>query len=181
MVGLTIFLMSVAGVLMCQWFGMIMTEATNSRVNASEKARKFLSKLNNELTSAKIVKLGTGTATTFTELSGNVLQTANAIQITSTTNTNFYVRYFTDAASKSLRRTTEQSNIVSTIVTGLVNTTVFTIEDFTGTVLTNAQNNRVYGVALQIKEWQATVRQKAGTNQYTTYNVHTKIAARTSP
>ena len=42
MVAMAILLMAVAGVMMCQWFGMIMTERTRGKVDANDRASEFL-------------------------------------------------------------------------------------------------------------------------------------------
>ena len=181
LVGLTIFLLAVAGVLMCQWFGMIMTESTNSRVTDNDKARRFLAQLNADLMTAKTVSIGTGALSSFAMVGPNLTQSANSIQINSSTNTNQYVRYYQDSSDLSLKRITYATNKATAWVTGVVNTAVFSLQNYAGVVLTNSQNNCVVGLNLKIHEWQATLRQHAGTNNYVDYNLHTKITLRPTP
>jgi hypothetical protein len=152
MVATSVFLLVVGGVISSHLFGMRMMEPTTARQRAADESRKLLNTLANDIRSARTVRLGSGSSSSFTEVGMNALQRANAIQIYPTTNTTIYLRYFRDSATKTLRRVTNGTTISVPIVSGVTTTYPFTFEDFRGTILTNDQMNSVVGLALQYSE-----------------------------
>lgn len=152
MVATAILLLVVGGVISSHLFGMRMMEPTNARQRAADESRKLLNTLANDIRSARTVRLGSGSATAFTEVGMNALQSANAIQVYPTTNTAIYLRYFRDSATKSLRRVTNGTTTSTLVVSGVNTTYPFTFEDFSGNVLTNDQMNSVVGLSLQFSE-----------------------------
>jgi hypothetical protein len=89
--------------------------------------------------------------------------------------TNVWVRYFLDASSKTLRRTssTEPTRIISNYIT---NTIIFQAEDHVGTVLTNYTNHRVVRMLLEYYQWEFPVAKVGGHYDY--FRLQTRVTRR---
>ena len=83
-----------------------------------------------------------------------------------------YIYYFRDSTAETLDRVALQSSNAVAIATSVTNATVFTMEDFSGTVQTNSQNNAVTSVLLQVRS----VAPKTGVPD--SYQVRAKITRR---
>ena len=76
-------------------FGLRMMQITRAKLGANDEARKAIGKLVSEVRSAKLVKIGTGSLSTFTEVGVDTLQKGSALQLyTIDDNTNQFIRYF---------------------------------------------------------------------------------------
>jgi Tfp pilus assembly protein PilW len=174
-----IFVTLVAGVISCHLLGLRMFELTKAKVGASDDAREAISLLIGEVRNAKLLRIGNGSLTAFTECGVNSNQVGNAIQIYPTTATNQFVRYWWEAGDKTLRRTTNGVAASKVIANSVSNNLVFTAEDFNGTVHTNNFNNRVIGLTLQFYQLQYPLTQIGPGNFYDFYQLRTKITRRT--
>ena len=179
MISLSLLGLVLGGVITSHLFGLRMYEISKVKLGASDEARKAISLMISEIRSAKIIALGDGSLSTFSEVPMNTLQQGTAIQINSSTNTNFFIRYFWDVTDNKLKRTTNGSSAVSIVADYITNNLVFTSEDYTGTVLTNNQNNRVIGLTLQFYQLQYPVVRIGPGNLYDFYQLRTKITRRT--
>jgi len=157
--------------------GLQMFELTKVKLGASDDARTALGKLSSEIRSAKIIRIGEGTATSFTEAGQDQPQRGGAIQIYSSTNTNFYVRYYLDG--DNLMRNVTNSTAVSTVAHSISNNIVFTAENFRGQTLTSNQNNRVIALSMQFYELQNPPIQIGVGKYYDFYQLRTKMTRRT--
>ena len=108
----------------------------------------------------------------------DTLQRGSAIQVYPTTDTNTFVRYFRDADQK-LKRIPSGTASPTVIVSAISNEVVFTSEDFKGTILTNNENNRVIGLALQFYQLEYPSVSIGPGNLYDFYQLRTKITRRT--
>lgn len=149
MVASAILTMVLAGVLVSHLFGMRMFQLTKAKLGASDEARLAISKIVDEIRSAKLLRVGDGDLSSFTETPLGSEQKGRALQIYATTNTNFFVRYFWDSSDKKLKRTTNGSTAVFVVANAISNAVIFRSEDYLGRVLTNNQNNRVIGLNLE--------------------------------
>jgi Tfp pilus assembly protein PilW len=173
----TLTTMVLGGVIYAHIVGIRMFQFTESKLGGNDDARDALSRLTEEVRSAKIVRVGNGDAGTFAECSAGALQQGNALQIYPTRNGSNYIQYFL-ASDDALRRKTSDSNALSTIARYVTNRIVFTSENFAGATLTNNENNRVIGLNLQFYQLQFGGVQ-VGTNRfYDYYQVRTRITRR---
>src|SRR5439155_21057321 len=99
----------------------------------------------------------------------------SAIQVYPSTNTNVFVRYFWSATDRTLRRATNGAAQSSLVASAVSNAMVFSSEDFSGHVLTNNENNRVIGLALQFYQLQYPAVAIGPGNFYDYYQRRTKI------
>ncbi len=171
-------LMVLAGVITGHLFGVHMFQITKAKLGASDEARKAISYMISEIRSAKIVRIGNGNLTSFTEIGMNTQQVGNAIQIYPTVATNSYIRYFWDTTDKKLKKTTNSSSSSLVVANFITNSSVFTSEDYKGTILTNNQNNRVIGLSLQFYQIQYPIVMIGPGNFYDFYMLRTKITRR---
>src|SRR5206468_529749 len=78
-------------------------------------------------------------------------QVGNAIRIYPTTNFSQYIYYFQNPTNQVLMKKVLSSTVAVTNATGVTNLSPFAIESFTGTVLTNSQDNCVLSLLLQMR------------------------------
>ena len=178
MVTMAIFLFIMTGVLSSYMYGLRMFEITKPKLSASDDAREAISKLVNEIRSAKLVRIGNGTLNSFTAVGVNAAQTGSAIQIYATTDTNSFVRYYWDAGEQKLKRLESGAVTFSVMANAVTNAQVFTSEDMAGNIITNNLNNRVIGLSLQFNQIQYPIMAVGPGNYYDFYQLRTKITRR---
>jgi type II secretory pathway pseudopilin PulG len=178
MVTMSILMMVLAGVLMAHLFGVRLFQITKAKLGANQEARQAISMLMDEIRSGKLVKVGSGSLASFTEVGMNSIQQGSAVQIYPTGDTNTFIRYFWDARDQQLKRTTNGSSAVSIVANSITNALVFTAEDCNGTTLTNNQNNRVIGLTLQFYQIQYPIVLIGPGQYYDFYQLRTKITRR---
>jgi prepilin-type N-terminal cleavage/methylation domain-containing protein len=166
------------GVIATHMAGMRMIEITKAKLGANDEARQGISLMIDEIRTAKLVKIGTGNLSTFTEVPVNTPQRGTAVQIYPSVQTNQFIRYFWDGSSRRLLRTTNGASSMSIVANSITNDIVFTAEDFKGTILTNNQNNRVIGLTLQFYQIQYPIVQIGPGQFYDFYQLRTKITRR---
>lgn len=149
MISAAVLMLVVGGVVFSHLFGMRMYQITKAKLGASDEARSAISKMVTEIRSAKILKVGNGDLSSFTEVGENSQQKGSAIQIYATTNTNDFVRYFWDPSDKKLKRTADGASAAFVVANSISNAVIFRAENHLGQVLTNNQNNRVIALELQ--------------------------------
>ena len=88
-----------------------------------------------------------------------------------------FVRYFRDSDEK-LKRVANGSPTPTVIASAISNQVVFTSEDFMGAVLTNNENNRVIGLALQFYQLEYPSVSIGPGNLYDSYQLRAKITRR---
>jgi Tfp pilus assembly protein PilW len=178
MVTMAILFLFITGILYAHLFGIRMFEITRAKLGASDDARRAISLLVSEIRTAKSIKIGNGSLSSFAEVPINTAQIGNAIQIYTTTNTNAFIRYFWDSADNKLKRTADGSTTANVIAHYITNNTVFTSEDFAGNVITDNQNNRVIGLSLQFYQIQYPAYTIGPGNYYDFYQLRAKVTRR---
>jgi len=146
MIGTAIFLIVSGGVLVAHLFGMRLLEVNGPKSGTDQESNRALGVMAADIRSAKLLLIGNGTAASFISVSLNTPQAGNAIQVYPSTDTNVFIRYFTDAGD--LKRTLT-SGPETSVAHSVCNSLVFTAEDYVGNLLTNFQNNSLVGVNLQ--------------------------------
>lgn len=180
-IALAIFVIVIGGMSVTYLFGMRLFNIVKPKLDATDQARLLVGKLNYEVKSATQIKVGTGSATSFTEAAVNSAQSGNAIQIQPDTDTNYFVRYFWNASDQTVKRLVSQNktnSTLSTIATSVTNQIIFSAQDYTGHVLTNNQNNRVISMTLQFYQKEYPSGSKASGNASDFYQVQTRITRR---
>ena len=144
MVSASLMMMVMAGIIGANIFGLRMMQITRAKLGANDEARKAIGKLVSEVRSAKLVKIGTGSLSTFTEVGVDTLQKGSALQLyTIDDNTNQFIRYFWDSSDNRLKRTTNGASSVAVIASYITNSLIFSCEDYKGNTRTN-QHHREF-------------------------------------
>ncbi len=179
MVGVSVLIVVLLGVLSGHFFGMKMFQITKAKLGASDEARKAVAKLTDEVRGAKWLQVGTGNAISFSPIPDGEPQRGSAVEIYSTEGTNQFVRYFLDTEEKRLKRITSENSSPQIIATAITNQIVFASENRSGTVLTNSENNRVLSLTLQFYQIQYPIVKVGPGEYYDFYQLRTRITRRT--
>ena len=179
LVAMAIFTTIMAMMLTINFYGMKMYQVTKSKLGASDDARRAVSLLSKELREAKIVRIGNGSLSTFTEVAANDPQRGNAIEIYRTTNTTTFVRYFLDDTDKQLKRTENGLSVMTVVANFVTNSAVFTREDYLGNTLSNNNAVCAVGLALEFYQIQYPIVEIGPGKFYDYYRISTKTTPRT--
>jgi hypothetical protein len=177
MVTLALTMVIVGAAVMAHLYGIHMFEFVRPKVVACDEARDTVSRLIEEIRSANEIKVGTGNLTNFVEAPLNTAQMGNAIRVFPTTNTTVFVTYFWDATDQTLKRTADRRTAMI-LARSVTNQFVFSARDFQGTLLSNADNNRVIDVELKFNQMQYPKAPPGKGNLYDFYQVRTRITRR---
>jgi hypothetical protein len=172
-------LLVISAVIGAHLYALRMHELTKPKLSASDEARAAVARLTDEIRSAHLIRVGTGSLASFTEAGPGAPQMGSAIQVYPTLSTNDFIRYFWDGADRKLKRMTNDALQATVVANAVSNAVVFTAEDFAGNVLTNNYNNRVIGLTLQFYQIQYPVMAIGPGNLYDFYQLRTKITRRT--
>lgn len=149
-VSMSVFSLTIIGIIACHLAGLRFNWFIQPKIENAEYARETLTRVMEEVRSATSIQVGSGTSSTFAPAGATNVQSGNAMRVFSSTSTNQFIYYFYDSSSLSLNRVPLQGGPFVTIASGVTNA-VFDMEDFSGTVLTNSQNNAVLGILLQLQ------------------------------
>jgi hypothetical protein len=178
MVAGTLLMMVLAGVLSAHLFGIRMFEITKAKLGANDEARQAISMMMEEIRTAKLVKIGSGSINSFSEVPLNARQEGSAVQIYPSISTNQFIRYFWDEGNKQLMRTTNGANAVSVVANSITNELIFAAENYAGTTLTNNENNRVIAMTPKFYQIQYPIVLIGPGQYYDYYQLSTKITRR---
>jgi hypothetical protein len=154
-----VFGLVMAAVVFSNFHGMRMLEAAQPKLAAENTGRRLFNRLSDEITSAKLLRLGEGDAASFTPVAAGALLQGGALQLHSTADTNVFIRYFWNPGDQTLNRCTSDSFAVEAIAHGVTNSQVFAAVDyrgFPGGVLTNDQRSLAISVLLEFSEIEGT-------------------------
>lgn len=179
LVSTAVFALVIAGVVSSHLFGLKVIEQTKMKMGISDDIPRSLNLLISDIRSAKLVKVGQGSALGFTEAAVNSPQCGNAIQIHPGTNTVEYVRYFLEPATGHLLRKDHTASSAYAVAEFITNSMPFCLEDYNGTMLTNKADHGVIGLNLQFSEIKGTGVRIGPDQRYQSYQLTTKVASRT--
>ena len=142
----------VAGTIaICNIAGLKLAEYVRPKIENSRYARQTVAQLIEQVRCANSVQVGYGTASTFTNVAANRAQSGNAIRIFPSTNTSQYIYYYLDTNSQTVFQFPLGSSSGFTIANSVTNLIPFSMENFSGTTLTNPANNAVLNVQFQMR------------------------------
>ena len=174
---MAIFSLVTLAVLYCHLFGLRLFNISATRLSASQSSRAVLNRLSEDIRCGKLLYVGNGTSTAFTNIPLSNPRVGNALEIFPSAGTNSFVRYFMDPVAGVLKRLDSTSGKVQLIAPFVTNQMVFRAEDYAGNALTNDQNNRIIRVELDFYQWEFPVAQVGA--YYDSYHLQTRIARRT--
>jgi hypothetical protein len=179
MTAMGLFSLVVIGVVYAQIFGMRMFTITSTRLSAGDSARKVLNRVRDDVRSGKVLYVGNGDGTHFTNILLNNLRQGNALQIHPTTDTNVFIRYYLDPTRQCLMRAASGGGPAQSVAPYLTNRIAFIAEDYGGHTLTNDQNNRVIRMDLDFYQWEFPVARVGVGAYYDYYHLQTRMTRRT--
>jgi len=171
-----IFSMAILALVYTQIFGMKQDKIIQSKLGASDEARRGFDKLNLDIRSAKIWSIGTISSTnisTFTPAADGMNQTGNAVQLNLTIDTNQYIRYV--FRSNSLFRLHSGSSALTTIARHLTNDPYFQAELFDGRIQTNRSHKGVIHTTLWFKQYEFPMTMVGPGNYYDYYKMEFRL------
>jgi hypothetical protein len=150
MVSVAIFILLVGGVVSANLFGLRMFQIEETKLNASDEARKIVGVLMDEIHSCETFQIGTFTNGTFTGLPLGAPQIGPALIVYPTTNTTNYIMYFVNTADRKFWRATSAPGSARVVAQSVTNATdLFRAQDYLANLLTNMQNNTVLHLKLE--------------------------------
>jgi len=152
LVSVAILSVVLAGVLFAHVYGLSMFQVTKTKLNATDDARKVLGKLAQEIRACRVTAIGNVKAGNFEALLDGETQQGTALMIRPSTNASKFIIYFVNLSDQTFRRTTSAPGSAVVLAESVTNALVFSARNYSGTVLTNNQNNRVIHVNLEFFE-----------------------------
>lgn len=149
LVAMTVFMLLIGGVVSAHLFGLSMFRITETKLNATDDARKVIGRMADEIRTCRSAYIGDVKNGEFLELFDGEKQVGSGLLIYPTTNLANYVIYFVNPTDKTFRRTTSEPDSATVVAESVTNAVVFRAQDHLGNVLTNSQNNRVINVNLE--------------------------------
>jgi prepilin-type N-terminal cleavage/methylation domain-containing protein len=150
LVAMAIFTILVAGVVAANIYGLKMHRITTTKLSATEGVRKAIGRMADEIKSCRTTLVGdVSTNGVFAGRLNGEVQSGSSLLIQPTTNSAVYTLYFLNRADNTFRRVTSAGN-TTLLARQVTNTSLFTVQDHLGNVLTNNQNNRVIHFAITL-------------------------------
>jgi prepilin-type N-terminal cleavage/methylation domain-containing protein len=152
LIAMTVFTLLVGGIVFAHLFGLRMFQLTETKLTATDVARKTIGKMANEIRTCKSTEVGNIKNGQFEPLLDGETQEGTSLIIYPTADTNNYIIYFVNPSDSSFRRTTSTTNSAYIVAQTITNTIVFRAQNYLGGVLTNNQNNRVIHFELEFQK-----------------------------
>jgi prepilin-type N-terminal cleavage/methylation domain-containing protein len=199
LIAMTIFVVIIGAVVALQLFGVRIYYLASTKLTATHDGRKTINLIREQVREAKTIYIGnynnSGSSGTFSEVGDNTNQIGSALLLFPTTNTTYGTIFFQKSDAVASNFCSVSISGVTVDATGLIfsgsisglatnalfvtNNLCFQAENYSGTVLTNNNNNRVIHVTLQFCELEYPVA-GIGTNEmYDYYQLHTRATRRT--
>jgi hypothetical protein len=178
MISMALFGLVLSGLIGGHIYGLRMLQIVNPKLQASDEARAAVGRMVSDIRAARVIRIGTGTRTSFSEFAPEIPQQGNSILVFPSLDTNNYVRYFLDPLDNKLKRTTNNTTAVQVMANSVSNLMVFTSENHAGQILTNNHDNRVIGVKLEFYQIEYPRTTIGAGGYYDYYQLHTKITRR---
>lgn len=159
-------------------FGLRMYRIAETKLSATADGRKALNEIREKIRQSKIVIIGNGNSSGFTNIGDDLLQIGNALQVYPTTNLNVFTRYYLDPEDDNLKRIVSGSTEPSIVSRFVTNRLIFQAEDFRGNILTNDNNNRVVRMTLEFSQWEYPIATVGKGGLYDYYRLQTRVTRR---
>jgi len=149
LIAIAVFMLVLTGVVFAHLYGLSMFRITETTLNATADTRQTIGKMAYEIRTCRATQVGNVKNGAFVGLLDGEKQQGSALLIQPTTTSTNFIVYFVNPTDQTFRRTTSTPGTAVVLAESITNSLVFRAQDFTGTTLTNLQNNRVIHVALE--------------------------------
>jgi prepilin-type N-terminal cleavage/methylation domain-containing protein len=153
MITMLIFGFVTVGLMWLHLFGLKQDQLVQSKLGASDQSRGAFSKMTSEIRSAKILRVGDVAGTNFTPVPFGTNQLGTALQISFTTDTNSYVRYYFVTNASELRRIQTGLAGYDVVAQFLTNGVSFRAEDHLGNVLIDGTHSYTIRTVMQFYQY----------------------------
>jgi Tfp pilus assembly protein FimT len=162
MTTVAIFTLVVGAFVYANMFGLRYNELANSKLGASEQARLGFDLLTADIRSAKIWAVGNGNSSSFTPIPNGSAQAGNAVQMSPTSDTNTYARYYIDSDTNTTSNpngrlcridSTGNYQILADFLTNTFGTN-FQAQNYQGSNVTDLQYKYVLAAKLEFYQYQ---------------------------
>ncbi|MBE0540641.1 MAG: prepilin-type N-terminal cleavage/methylation domain-containing protein [Verrucomicrobia bacterium] len=174
MVTMGLFGLAVSGLITLHIFGLRQDQLVQSKLGSSDQSRRAFDRLTGEIRAAKLWRVGHGTESSFAPVLNGTPQQGTAVQISLSTDTNQWIRYYFDTNYNELRRTTSVGG-EQVIARNLTNSMFFRAEDYLGNLKTDLSYKYVVRVILEFYEYQYPLTQVGPGHYYDYYKLEFKI------
>lgn len=182
LISTAIYTMVVTAMIYAHMFGLRQNQVVESRIGASDEARKGLGDLARDVRAAKYHTIGTWSSGTFTGLPNGTNQQGNALQLNLTTNTSIAVTYYFDTTTPGNYQLCRfhtgdaaSTVIASHLTNNVANSLLFLAEDHQGNVISDLSNKRVIHFILAFTEYRYPLT-KVGTGRlYDRYKMEFRL------
>ena len=154
MITMSIFSLVILAMVYVNMFGLRQDQLVQSKLGASDQSRKGFDQLALDVRSAKIWQVGNGSDSDFDPIPNGTAQQGDALQLSLTTDTNIYIRYYFDTNALQLYRMHSGISGSTIIAKHLTNTMYFRAENYRGDVQTDLSHKGVIHVMLQFCQYQ---------------------------
>jgi prepilin-type N-terminal cleavage/methylation domain-containing protein len=149
LIAMAVFLLVVGAIISANLFGLRMFQMTNTKLIVTQWSRQTIGKITGEVRACNNVQVGNYTTKSgFVWFLGGETRQGNSLLIYPTADTNNYILYFVNLPDQTFWRTDHPGNTVK-LADSVTNTLPFSAQDFSGTVLTNNNNNSVIHLTLE--------------------------------
>lgn len=148
-----LFTLVVIALIYTQIFALRQDQLTESKLGASDSSRRGFSQMGLDIRSAKIWTIGDGSDSAFAGIPNGTEQRGTAIQLSLTTDTNHYIRYFFNTNAGTLFRVHSGSR-PTLVCKDLTNSMFFQAEDYHGDMQTDLSHKGVIHVMLEFAQYQ---------------------------
>jgi len=179
LVSQVIFLLVLTAVISGHFLGLRLFSINQVRLAAANDLARSFNQFTADVRSAKTVRLGQGSPTSFTEVGRDTPQQGGAIKLYPAVDTNAWILYYLDGADNRLKRRAT-NGVVSIVAESVSNQVVFAAESAAGQVLTNRQSQCVIAVNLSFYAFGNSGQPVGAGNQFRQYCLQTRVASQVS-
>ena len=175
MVTMGVFSLSVLALISAHMFGLKQDELVQSKLGASEQARRGFDQMAQDVRGSKRWSVGNGTRTSFSPIADDSVQQGTALQLNLTTDTNSYIRYYFEPSKSRLCRVKSGQSGYKVIAQDLTNTLYFTAEDYRGSNQTTLTYKGLVNVRLQFRQYQYPLTKVGPGYYYDSYSLQFRL------
>ena len=176
-VAMGVFSFVTIGLVYTNLFTMKQDQLANSKLGASDAARRGFGLLADDVRSAKIWRVGTGGQSSFTPIANGTAQQGTALMINQTSDTNYYIVYYFNTDTQELRRRRSGVTGSQLIAQNLTNTMYFRAENYRGDVQTTLTHKGVVDVVMQFCQYQYPLTKVGPGYYYDYYKMQFKLTS----
>ena len=173
-----IFGLVIGGMIYSHVIGGRLYQLTLAKLGGTDEARRALGWIEMDVRAARLLDIGSGSAASFAPALSGAVQRGNALQLSFTTNSASYVRYFVDAPTGTLYRQLSWEARPRALAQHLTDPQIFLGEDYGATPQTGENDATVVRVLLTFSQLTYPRVNVGATNFFESFQIQTRITRR---